>query len=58
VPVDPNVVTEFGLSNVPARLAALWQDMSLACGFLPALSQDCQAMHTMWHPDVSGSPTW
>jgi len=59
VAVDPAVVTEFGLSNINARVNALWNNMGLACGgLLPAVTQDCQAMHAMWHPDISGSPTW
>jgi len=57
IAVDPAVVTEFGLNDIAARVNALWNNMGLACGgLLPAVAQDCQAMHAMWHPDVSGSP--
>jgi hypothetical protein len=58
--VDPAVQTEFGLADLPTRLAGLAANVKLAClvGVASVVS-DCAAMHNVWHPDVTGSPaTW
>jgi hypothetical protein len=58
VPIDPGVTSEFGLNNVAQRLQSLWANVQLVCQKVPAVGQDCQAMHLMWHPDVTSSTIW
>ena len=51
--VDSNLITEFGLTNVQARLTALNQEIQAGCSMVAALSADCEASHLMWNPDVA-----
>jgi hypothetical protein len=60
VPIDPGTVTEFSLttSDISTRFTALVTNYGLGCGMVAAVTQDCQAMHQIWHPDINVSQVW